>query len=416
MKSLAFRILALVGLTALAACGGGSNTAALPASGTVPAATQSDVVASCASPLPGDDAVCLSLLSSVQGDAVLGTRTPLSSSVTPAGYGPAVLQAAYSLSPAGGAGQTVAIVDAYDDPTVEADLGVYRAQYGLPPCTTANGCFKKLSQGGNQGNYPAANAGWAEEISLDVDMVSAICPNCNIVLVEATTATMQNLGYAVDTAVANKATVVSNSYGGSEYAAGDPNYNHPGVVIVAAAGDDGYGPLQPASFATVVAAGGTTLSKSSSARGFTETAWSDGGSGCSARVAKPSWQDTANPGCPNRAESDASADANPNTGVAVYDSTPYCPYGSRGSCYSGWLVFGGTSVASPLLASVFALAGNAATVSEPQGLWTNAGASMYDVTSGSNGRCSKAYTDLCNAAAGYDGPTGWGTPNGTGAF
>ena len=286
----------------------------------------------------------------------------------------------------------------------------------VPPCTTANGCFKKLNQSGNQGNYPAASPSWAEEIALDVDMVSAICPNCKIVLVEATTATMQNLGYAVDTAVANNANVVSNSYGGGEYAASDPNYNHPGVVIVAAAGDNGYGPLQPASFATVVAAGGTTLSKSSTPRGFTETAWSDGGSGCSAYVAKPTWEIAANPNCPNRAGADASADANPSTGVAVYDSTPYCPYGFRGPCYSGWLVFGGTSVASPILASVFALAGNAATVSEPQSLWTNAGASMYDVTSGSNGRCSRQYPYLCNAAAGYDGPTGWGTPNGTEAF
>ncbi len=244
MKSLMFRIVALVGLSALAACGGGSSSNSnLPTSDPASVATQSDVVASCASPLPGDDAVCLSLLSSGQGDALPGNRTPLSSTATPAGYGPSTLQAAYNLSASGGGGQTIAIVDAYDDPTAEADLGVYRAQYGLPPCTTANGCFKKLNQSGNQGNYPAASPSWAEEIALDVDMASAICPNCKIVLVEATTATMQNLGYAVDTAVANNANVVSNSYGGSEYAASDPNYNHPGVVIVAAAGDNGYGPL-----------------------------------------------------------------------------------------------------------------------------------------------------------------------------
>jgi subtilase family serine protease len=371
--------------------------------------------------LPGDDVACLALQRTDAGDAVPGVNTILSGT-TPAGYGPSTLWSAYNLSaaagaaPAGGAGQTVAIVDAYDDPTAEADLGAYRARYGLPACTTANGCFKKLNESGAQGSYPAASPSWAEEISLDVDMASAICPNCKIVLVEANSASWADLDASVDTAAASGANVISNSYGGSEHAASDSNYNHPGIVIVAAAGDDGYGPEQPASFSTVVAAGGTTLSTASNSRGFTETAWVDGGSGCSAYVAKPSWQATANPGCPNRAEADTSADANPNTGVAVYDSTPYCPYGPRAGCYSGWLVFGGTSVASPIIASVFALAGNAATVVEPQGLWTNAGANMFDVTSGSNGRCSSKYTYLCNAGTGYDGPTGWGTPHGTAAF
>jgi subtilase family serine protease len=330
---------------------------------------------------------------------------------TPSGYGPSDLQSAYALpSSTAGAGQTVAIVDAYDDPTAESDLGVYRSHYGLPACTTANGCFKKVNQNGGTA-YPRSNGGWAQEISLDLDMVSAICPNCHIILVEASSASFANLGTAVNTAVSMGAQVVSNSYGGSESGATNANYNHPGHIIVASSGDNSYtaGPQQPCSYATVVCVGGTNLKRASNSRGWTETAWVDAGSGCSAYVTAMSWQVSTCSG--KRAESDVSAVADPNTGVSVYDSTAY-----RGAV--GWLVFGGTSVSSPVIGSVYALAGNAASLNASQSVYQNAGTSAFnDVTSGNNnagGSCSPSF--ICNAGAGYDGPTGNGTPNGVSAF
>jgi subtilase family serine protease len=406
MKRTVFSSLGLVALFALAACAGQSNSTLPSDSGS---SAQSNVIASCAQTLPGDEAVCYALQRTDAGDAAAyyfpNQRDTLAATV--AGYGPSDLDSAYKLSATGGAGQTIAIVDAYDDPSAEADLGTYRSHYGLPACTTANGCFKKLNQNGVQGSYPSGNTGWGQEISLDLDMASAICPNCHIILVEASGATFAALGTSVNTAVSAGANVVSNSYGGGESGASNANYNHPGHVIVASAGDSGYGASQPASYATVVAAGGTSLSRASNARGWNETAWRDTGSGCSAYVAKPSWQ--TDKGCTKRSEADASAVADPNTGVAVYDS-----YGGRGQ--TGWLVFGGTSVASPILASVYALAGNAASQNAAQGIWTNAGKNTNDVTSGTNGRCPGAYAYICTAGPGYDGPTGWGTPNGTAAF
>src|SRR5690348_11880084 len=133
------------------------------------------------------------------------------------GYQPCDLQAAYSLpSSTGGSGETVGIVDAFDDPTAESDLATYRSTFGLPPCTTANGCFRKVNESGVQGNYPSNNTGWAQEISLDLDMASAICPNCHILLVEGTTNSFADLATSENTAVSLGANVVSNSYGGSE--------------------------------------------------------------------------------------------------------------------------------------------------------------------------------------------------------
>jgi subtilase family serine protease len=317
----------------------------------------------------------------------------------PSGYGPADLQAAYSLNPSGGAGVTVGIVDAYDYPNAEADLAVYRAQFGLPPCTTANGCFKKVNQDGVQGSYPRADSGWSQEEALDIQMVSAICPNCKILLVEANSATLANLGASVNTAVRLGASAVSNSYGGSESAssADVQDYNHPGIAITVSSGDNGYGVEFPASSQYVTAVGGTSLKRSGG--GFTETVWSGAGSGCSKYVAKPSWQ--TDTGCANRTVADVSAVADPNTGVSVYWTNHH-----RG----GWLVFGGTSVSSPIIASVHALAGGSYAPSDPYA-HTSA---LHDVTSGSNGTCGGSY--LCTAGAGYDGPTGLGTPNGTGAF
>ncbi|WP_367401267.1 S53 family peptidase [Paraconexibacter antarcticus] len=332
-----------------------------------------------------------------------GSGAPLVTA-TPAGYGPADLQSAYVLpSGTAGAGRTIAIVDAYDDPNAESDLGVYRAQYGLTPCTTANGCFRKVNQTGVQGSYPRADGGWAQEISLDVDMASAICPNCKILLVESKTNSFANLSTAVDTAATLGAFTISNSYGGSEYASevtDQSHYNHPGIAVTVSSGDNGYGVEFPAASLYVTAVGGTSLKKAASTRGWTETAWSGAGSGCSAYIAKPTWQ--TDTGCAKRTVADVSAVADPNTGVAVYDSF-------RGS--GGWLVFGGTSVAAPVIAGVYALAGNAVTSGSYPYSHTSA---LYDVASGSNGSCGGSY--LCTAISGFDGPTGLGTPNGVAAF
>jgi subtilase family serine protease len=323
----------------------------------------------------------------------------------PAGYSPLELQSAYNLpSTTAGSGQTVAVVDAYDDPTAERDLGVYRSQFGLPACTTANGCFRRVNQSGGA-RYPRANSGWAQEISLDLDMVSAICPNCKILLVEASSNSLANLGAAVNEAVKLGATEISNSYGGNA-SSSDPSYDsffkHAGIAITASSGDNGYGVDYPAASQYVTAVGGTSLTKASNARGWAETGWSGAGSGCSAFDPKPTWQ--TDTGCSKRTVTDVSAVADPNTGVSVYDT-----YSSLGS--SGWMVFGGTSVASPIIASVYALAGNAASI-DASFPYSHTG-SLNDVTSGSNGSCG---TYLCIAGSGYDGPTGLGTPNGIGAF
>jgi subtilase family serine protease len=336
-----------------------------------------------------------------------GTTTTTSAGSSHAGYGPSDLESAYALpSATGGGGQTVAVVDAFDDPNAESDLGVYRSFYGLSACTTANGCFAKVNQTGGTAP-PGASGSWAQEISLDLDMVSAICPNCHILLVEASSATLTDLGAAVDEAASLGANEISNSYGASEFSAEasfESHYNHPGVAVTASSGDSGFGVQYPAASQFVTGAGGTSLSTASNARGWSETAWSSAGSGCSAFISKPAWQ--TDPGCSNRTVADVSADADPNTGVAVFDSFRF-----RGQ--SGWLVFGGTSVASPIVASVYALAGNAATVTYGSFPYNHAG-SLFDVTSGSNGSCGGSY--LCTAGPGYDGPTGLGTPDGPAAF
>ncbi len=337
----------------------------------------------------------------------------------PAGYGPADLQSAYNLtadSAADGSGELVAIVDAYNDPDAAADLAVYRAQYGLPPCTAASGCFTQVNQQGATSPLPGANTDWAEEESLDLDMVSAICPNCRIDLVEATANSIADMAAAEDTAVdALHAKFVSNSWGGSgDTDAGyGSSFNHPGVAITAAAGDYGYsyGVIYPAASQFVTSVGGTTLTTASNARGWTETAWGNAsggegtGAGCT-EDGKPSWQ--SDTGCQNRTDNDVAAVADPSTGVAVYDSQPY------GSLPAGWQVLGGTSVATPIIAASYALAGPPAAGTYPaQYPYLHTG-DLYDVTSGADGSCTTAY--LCTAQVGYDGPTGWGTPDGTGAF
>lgn len=345
--------------------------------------------------------------------AVLQSQA-ISSNATPAGYGPSNLQSAYALSASGGSGKRVAIVDAYDDPNAESDLAAYRTQYGLPPCTTANGCFAKVNQSGATSPLPAPDTGWAGEISLDLDMVSAVCPNCKILLVEASTSSMTNLGTAVNRAVTMGAKYVSNSYGGPESSAVtsyDTSYfNHPGVAITASSGDADYdGGSYPATSKYVTTVGGTHLVADSSARGWSERVWNttsytEGtGSGCSAYITKPAFQTNISTGCTRRAEADVSAVADPATGVAVYQT-----YGG-----SGWAVYGGTSASAPIIASVYALAGAPGTADYPNTYPYAHRGNLNDVTSGSNGTCG---VPLCTAGVGWDGPTGLGTPQGTTAF
>jgi subtilase family serine protease len=297
----------------------------------------------------------------------------------------------------------MAIVDAYGYNNAEADMGVYRSMYGLPTCTTANGCFAKYNERGVQGGYPAQNVSWGEETALDLDMASAMCPNCKIILIEAASASYADLATAVNTAAALGAHVISNSYGGGESGTQgyESAYNHAGVAITASSGDDGYGVQFPASSPHVIAAGGTSLYAANNSRGWTETAWSEGGSGCSAIYAKPSWQH--DPLCTKRMEADVSADADPSTGVAVY--------APESANVSEWMVFGGTSVAAPLIGGIFAANGGA--VSYASNIYANT-AYLFDVISGANGRCGGTY--FCTAGAGYDGPTGYGAPNGVTAF
>ncbi|MDQ1750655.1 MAG: hypothetical protein QOE71_1711, partial [Pseudonocardiales bacterium] len=343
------------------------------------------------------------------------TPNAVTPNATPSGYGPSSLQSAYALpSATAGSGQTVAIVDAYDDPSAESDLAAYRTQYGLPACTTANGCFKKVSQTGSTTALPKADTGWAGEISLDLDMVSAVCPNCKILLVEATSPTMANLGAAVNRAVTMGAKYVSNSYGGaedgSENTSDSSYFNHPGVAITASSGDSDYdGGSYPATSKYVTAVGGTSLTTASNSRGWSEKVWNTtsytegAGSGCSKYVAKPAFQNGISTGCTKRAESDVSAVADPATGVAVYQT-----YGG-----SGWAVYGGTSAAAPIIASVYALAGTPGASDVPNSYPYVHTANLNDVTSGSNGTCG---APLCTAGTGWDGPTGLGTPSGVTAF
>ena len=394
-------LLSAIGL--LAGCAG--NSTSLPAAGGN-IATQSiaqfpaaNVFKSCATVLPGDDARCYAQVrTDVRG---IGPNS------TPSGFGPSSLQSAYALpSSTNGAGQTVGIVDAYDDPNAESDLGVYRAQYGLPPCTTANGCFTKYTQRGRQHGFPAENLGWAQESALDLDMASAMCPNCKIILVEANTNSFGNLAKAEDTAAAKGAHVISNSYGGGESGSQpyEKSYNHAGVAITASTGDAGYGAQFPATSPHVTAVGGTDLFKDAGVpRGWRETAWIDGGSGCSVFYAKPTWQ--TDTGCTMRMEADVAADADPGTGVAVY--------GPTSTTASGWQVYGGTSVAAPMVGGIYA--NNGGSVNYGSNPYANTGA-LNDITTGGNGKCPGEPAYYCHAEVGYDGPTGLGTPIGNTAF
>ncbi|WP_265443764.1 S53 family peptidase [Flexivirga meconopsidis] len=322
------------------------------------------------------------------------------------GKTPSDIQSAYKLSGLKSGGRTVAIVDAYGYPNAERDLGVYRSQFGLSSCTKANGCLTVMSQTGSTTNLPATDVGWSQEQALDLDAVSAACPDCKIVLVQAKSASFADLGAAVNQAARTAGVVaISNSYGGGD--APDSSYgsyyNHSSIAVTASTGDNGYqGASFPASSHYVTAVGGTSLTTASNTRGWSESAWSGAGSGCSTSNQAPAGQSSSVTHCAGRAMSDVSAVADPNTGLAVYAPTS--------STSSSWAQYGGTSLSSPLVASVYALSGNTSGYANTKP-YANPSA-LFDVTTGSNG--SNQYWS--QAGPGWDGPTGLGTPNGTAAF
>lgn len=406
--------------------------------------------AACARPRRASGAACeaLRLLASAPLSAPSADgraprlRASKTSGPVPGSLTPAQLHAAYELpaeTSVSGA-QTIALVDAYKDPTIEGDLAVYDKQFGLPECTRSNGCLQTIDEDGNESPLPANEGGWAAEISIDVEMAHAICQDCHIVLVESDGEAFAELGAGVNAALAAGAGEISNSYGslGSESSLAarerEENsefYDHPGVAITASTGDCGYrdsNPEQfdecdglaanvgfPAASPDVVAVGGTTLSEAEG--DWQSTVWEGSGGGCSSIFPAHSWQsalgDWSQTSCgADRLSADVSAEADPDTGVAVYDSTPEFK-----GAETGWTVYGGTSVASPILAAEFALAGGAHGVSYPaQTLYAHLGeaSALYDVSSGSNGTCAGALA--CEAASGYDGPSGVGSPLGLSAF
>ena len=398
------RLLVIAATTALASGSGLAATA-------LAAPSQSGLthrnVHVCATPTTVGIASC----HAIRHDTLRNGKPVAPSASVPSGFGPAALHAAYHLpdAPANGT-PTIAIVDAYDLPTAEADLNVYRSYYYATSAdphaadvnTAGNPTFRKVGQDG--GAPPAVNASWGQEIALDIEMATAICRDCNILLVEAKSASLADLATAVKFAATQGVVTISNSYGGSETS---PNtaYNQPGIAVTVSTGDSGYGVQSPASYPWATAVGGTSLKVSGST--YSETAWSGAGSGCSRYSTQPSWQTSVaiiKSVCSKRALADVSAVADPNTGVAVYDSTAY-----QGAV--GWLKFGGTSVAAPVIAGVYALANNGGDNATP---YAHTG-SLNDVQSGRNGRCNRTAA-LCTAGSGWDGPTGLGTPNGLGAF
>ena len=333
-------------------------------------------------------------------------RTDAQSRITafaaPSGYGPADLQSAYNINVALGTVATIAVVDAFNYPNAESDLAKYRSQFGLSPCTTANGCFKRVNQNGAASPLPAnAPPGddWTVEAALDLDMASAACPTCKLILVEAQDDVSTGLYIGNDGAVTAGANVVSNSWGGSEdgtESSLETHFTHTGVGFFASTGDSGFNttPQYPSTSAHVTAVGGTSLSHATNTRGWSEKVWRGGGSSCSGSIPKPSFQ-PATTACSKRMASDVAAVADPNTGVAVFNAGA-----------GGWIVVGGTSASSPLVAGIWALYGIDG--AGPGFAYANA-ADFRDVKTGRNGNCNNV---LCKAGTGWDGPTGIGTPNG----
>jgi subtilase family serine protease len=433
----------------------------------------------CPPPAPGR-ATCFALVREPVAAGTVGAAPYLlndgaSESGPAGGLTPAQLASAYEYAPTeGGTGQTVAIVDAFDDPKIEADLGEFDKKYKLAECTTANGCFEKVGQTGSTTELPTADKeGWSLEISLDVETVHGVCPKCKILLVESNAPTDADLAAAVNEAVTLGATEVSNSYGGLEEAADEAAYNHPGVVIAASAGDQGYydwdvveegfaAPARtdtPASFPSVVAVGGTSLKLNKEGARASESVWNDSGrpshpeefkqysatgGGCSTLFTAPSWQQNA-PGWANtacgtkRLDNDIAAVGDPYTGFDVYDSYNCGKTCEKGGIGKGWVTIGGTSLSSPLISALYGLAGGGGGVGYPAAtLYSHLGQafSLYDVTEGGNGYCDGEApgpcgepgvnellgnvdcqgTTACDASTGFDGPSGVGAPKGLGAF
>ncbi len=346
---------------------------------------------------------CLSKVMVDGKGAVPQSTTPPSTALTPA-----QLQDAYKLAGTSSSGRTVAIVDAYGYPNLESDLATYRSYFGLPACTKANGCLRVIDQNGGT-SYPRFDAGWAGEQALDVDAVSAACPSCKILVVQTKTNSFANLGQGVVTASAQPGVVaISNSYGGGDASDGTYGtyYNHPGIAVTASTGDNGYqGGSYPASSSYTTAVGGTTLAQANTSRGWSETVWSGAGSGCSTYNVALAAAATYDTGCAKRAMADVSAAANPNTGgLAVYYPT--------NAKSSTWAQVGGTSESAPIIAAVYALSGN--TAGYANAIPYSHPGNLFDVTTGSNGTCPTV--QWCNARAGWDGPTGLGTPNGVTGF
>lgn len=352
------------------------------------------------------------LIARCLGEVIIDeTSTPFITT-KPAGFGPAEFRKAYGVTGEAKKTPVVAIVDAYDQPNMLSDLQTYSSTFNLPQLANCSvvitksttPCFKKVDQTGGT-TYPTSDAGWALEISLDVETIHALCDNCSVLLVEAKSASNSDLLKALDTAVNLGATIISNSYGSSEVSSetqSDSHFNQPGIAIFASAGDSGYGVSYPAASRYVVGVGGTKLTLTSGGAYSSESAWAGGGSGCSSYETKPTWQHDT--GCKKRTVADVAADADPTSGAAVYDSVKY-------NNKKGWFKIGGTSLSSPLIAGIFATGDQLASTAQAGSfLYGLSSSHFHDVAKGSNGTCSPTY--LCKAAKGYDGPTGLGSPNG----
>jgi len=333
------------------------------------------------------------------------------------GYDPQDLRSAYSIPATGGSGQTIALVEGFAYKQAEKDLARYRSSYGLPPCTSKNGCFTAVNGQGGAPHYGGVSE-WETEEALDLDMASSACQECHILLIDAEGETWDALSRAVDTAATLGAGEISNSYGlpeqtcEAECAEAAPGYDHPGVMITVSSGDYGYdnylegaaSPSFPADQPDVVAVGGTSLKHAGAARGWSEAVWGEprlgvgSGSGCTLD-AKPAWQTDA--GCGGRTDNDVAAVGACSTPVSVYNSRE-----------GGWLDVCGTSVSSPLVAGIEAHASAYARSLPGAEAFYEDPAALFDVRSGKDGRCARAQRYLCRAATGYDGPTGNGTPDG----
>jgi hypothetical protein len=331
----------------------------------------------------------------------------------PRGLSAAAIAAAYHLPARRSSHQTVAVSIAFDTPRLAHFLAVYRRHFGLPACTAASGCFRKVNQRGKKSPMPQSGvgSGWDLEATLDVSMISVACPHCHILVVEANDPSDVNLAKTENTAARLGAQVISNSYGSRESGfalAQARSYRHRGHTIVASAGDLGFTAASfPANLATVTSVGGTKLARAANHRGWRERVWNDengaGGSGCSAYVSKPSWQHDRH--CAMRTVADVSAVA---TSVPIFSST-----------YGGWVTVAGTSIGAPLVAGIYGLAGNGARTGHRR-LYRHA-SSFFDITTGNNSffepaaaACGRDY--LCVAKRGYDAPGGLGSPRGTRAF